>query len=93
MPIRPERKALYPADWKAISLKVRNAAGWRCEWCPAEQGKPAPISGKPVVLTVAHLNHDETDCADANLRALCQRCHLAYDAPERKRRRMARLDG
>jgi phage/plasmid-associated DNA primase len=42
MPIRPERRALYPADWKAISLRVRKAAGWRCEWRPAEQGKPNP---------------------------------------------------
>lgn len=33
-----------------------------------------------IVLTVAHLNHDEVDCRDENLRALCQRCHLTYDA-------------
>lgn len=33
-----------------------------------------------VVLTVAHLNHQPEDCARANLRALCQRCHLTYDA-------------
>jgi len=33
-----------------------------------------------IVLTVAHLNHDESDCRDENLKALCQRCHLQYDA-------------
>lgn len=33
-----------------------------------------------IVLTVAHLNHDPADCRPENLRALCQRCHLAYDA-------------
>jgi hypothetical protein len=33
-----------------------------------------------VVLTVAHLDHTPEHCADDNLVALCQRCHLAYDA-------------
>lgn len=37
---------------------------------------------KPVriVLTVAHLDHQPENCARDNLRAWCQRCHLAYDA-------------
>lgn len=33
-----------------------------------------------VVLTVAHLDHQPENCADDNLLALCQRCHLSYDA-------------
>jgi len=33
----------------------------------------------PVVLTVAHINHDKTNNEDANLAALCQRCHLNHD--------------
>lgn len=33
-----------------------------------------------VVLTIAHLNHVPEDVEDSNLKALCQRCHLAYDA-------------
>lgn len=33
-----------------------------------------------VVLTVAHLDHTPENCADDNLKALCQRCHIAYDA-------------
>ena len=32
-----------------------------------------------IVLTIAHLNHTPEDCADDNLRALCQRHHLAHD--------------
>ena len=32
-----------------------------------------------VVLTVAHLNHDTTDNRRVNLRAWCQKCHLAHD--------------
>lgn len=44
-----------------------------------------------VVLTVAHLNHTPEDNRRENLKALCQACHLAYDAPhkaaERRRRK------
>ena len=37
-----------------------------------------------VVLTVAHLNHDPSDCRDENLEALCQRCHNRLDAATRR---------
>lgn len=40
-----------------------------------------------VVLTVAHLDHDEKNNDPANLRALCQRCHLAHDREDNARRR------
>jgi hypothetical protein len=33
-----------------------------------------------VVLTVAHLDHDVTNNDEDNLKALCQLCHLRYDA-------------
>ena len=41
-----------------------------------------------VVLTIAHLDHDEGnhDVKDDRLQALCQKCHLAYDAEEKYRR-------
>lgn len=32
-----------------------------------------------IVLTIAHLDHNPANCDDANLRAWCQRHHLAYD--------------
>ena len=35
--------------------------------------------GVVIVLTVAHLDHTPENCADDNLRAWCQKCHLAYD--------------
>lgn len=38
-----------------------------------------------VVLTVAHLDHQPENCDPENLRAWCQRCHNAYDAPMRAR--------
>jgi hypothetical protein len=52
--------------------------------CSSESSRLALANayGKPlvVVLTVAHLDHTPENCADDNLVALCQRCHLTYDA-------------
>lgn len=63
-----------------ISLWVRVCAGWRCEWCHAEQGKPHPRTGSKVVLTVAHIeNMAPEDVRPQNLAALCQSCHLGHD--------------
>jgi 5-methylcytosine-specific restriction endonuclease McrA len=80
MPINKEKKKLYPADWKQISAKIRERAKNICEFCGAENYKPHPITGSKVVLTVAHLDHTPQNCSDENLKALCQKCHLTYDA-------------
>jgi 5-methylcytosine-specific restriction endonuclease McrA len=85
MPIRQENLARYPADWKAISRAIRERAGQRCQECEAENGKPHPITGSKVVLTVAHLDHQPENNHPSNLRAWCQRCHLAYDAAHHAR--------
>ena len=47
-----------------------------------------------VVLTIAHLDHDETnhDVSDDRLKALCQLCHLRYDAKEKYRRIQSKRD-
>ena len=45
-----------------------------------------------IVLTVAHLNHTPGDDRDENLAALCQWCHLHYDAEHHKETRSARKD-
>jgi 5-methylcytosine-specific restriction endonuclease McrA len=97
-------RALYPANWKAISRGIRDRAGHRCEQCGVEDrtfivraadgvwrrhvhdgdcvGGDGCI-GTFIVLTVAHLDHDPTHNAEANLRALCQRCHNRHDAAHR----------
>ncbi len=90
MPIRPEMKARYPKNWPSISREVRDRAGNRCEGspaypgCAAVNGEAHPVTGSRVVLTVAHLNHIPEDCGEPgdrpNLKAMCQRCHLTYDA-------------
>lgn len=92
MPIRPENRVRYPADWKQISERIRfDRAGGRCECsgecgrgthagrCPNIHGGAAYGTGSTVVLTTAHLNHTPEDCDDSNLKAMCQGCHLHYD--------------
>lgn len=92
MPIRPENRGRYPADWPQISHRIRFVrADGRCECvgecgrgthrgrCPNEHGRPAYGSGSTVVLTTAHRDHVPEHVDDANLFAACQGCHLHYD--------------
>lgn len=92
MPIRPENRGRYPADWPARSRFVRfYRARNRCEFCGAENYKPHPITGSRVVLTVAHVYDHRPEAANLwNLAALCQRCHNRHDAQARQARRRAR---
>lgn len=137
MPVKPENRALYPANWPEIRAAIRERAGMQCEhrdpenqrrckarqyavgrWVTADRWRlpvgfehlqrrelrwdaieqaatfkearqraaeidfdageegPKPIV---IVLTVAHLNHDPTDCSPENLALMCQRHHLAHD--------------
>jgi hypothetical protein len=133
MPIRPERKHLYPANWKTeIVPTVRERSGDCCEtcgvrndadivrsfnkqdWAYLTDGKlPYPtqcyddVTGaetitdvrftvwlKPIriVLTVAHLNHDETDNRPENLRYWCQLHHNRHDAKHRAANAKARRE-
>lgn len=103
MPISAEDRKRYPADWPKISKRIRyGRAEGRCECagecgtghpgrCQAREGQPHPVTSSQVVLTVAHLDHTPENCADENLRAMCQRCHLAYDADHHAASRAARL--
>jgi hypothetical protein len=52
--------------------------------CSAFEGKPHPLTGSTVRLTVAHLDQDPTNNDEANLGAFCQRCHNRLDQPYRK---------
>jgi 5-methylcytosine-specific restriction endonuclease McrA len=134
VPIKAENKRLYPSNWRAISLDVRDRAGMRCQTCGIQNyavgyrdgngiffrlcgSGPCDAAGEGlrwpsmtpiaysearefaaasnteadgtdaegnrwfvIVLTVAHLDHDPRNCALPNLKALCQYCHLHYDA-------------
>jgi 5-methylcytosine-specific restriction endonuclease McrA len=39
MPIKPENKHRYPANWKFIRAEILARAGYRCEKCKAPHGK------------------------------------------------------
>lgn len=66
-----------------------NPAKWR-DPHGGDQGESDPeVYPVVIVLTIAHLDHNEHEwpIPDDRLKALCQRCHLIYDAPEKARRR------
>jgi len=90
----PMNKDDYPKDWKAMSLAVREKAGWCCELCPAENGKFHWKTGSKVVLTVHHIDSNKSNNSKYNLIALCQRCHLRLDLEKhinnRKKNKTAR---
>lgn len=102
MPIRPDRMALYPGgstrspQWLFIRATKLFDAGNHCEGsplypdCRAANGSPHPVTGSRIVLTIAHIDHDERNSDWANLRAWCQRCHIAYDAPRKAAEAKAR---
>jgi 5-methylcytosine-specific restriction endonuclease McrA len=83
----PVDRSKYPPNWREIShdIRFRRARG-KCEGspkfpnCEAEHGQPHPETGSKVILTVAHLDHNPSNNTPSNLRAMCQRCHLSYDA-------------
>ena len=122
MPIKPENKKRYPANWKEISLHIRtNRAKNKCEFCKirnydiikrlddGEYRHPSQCEWDTVndylnngysmlqalklmgltkiVLTVAHLDHNPSNCDYSNLRALCQYCHNKYDRKHRNETR------
>ena len=95
MPISPERMKLYPGgstrspEWLALRAYILFRAGNRCEgtpqrpFCDYRNGQTNPVTGSRVVLTIMHMNHNESDCSDENLRAGCQTCHNKWDAKHR----------
>ena len=104
MPIAPENRALYPADWGAISKRIRfDRAEGRCECrgecglhpnqrCIEQHDTPAQFAKGQVILTVAHLCHDPRCTEETHLRAMCQRCHLRYDRRHHSQSRARRKD-
>lgn len=94
MPILPENRARYPADWALRSRFVRFVrARGRCEWCGAAHGLAHPLTGSKVVLTTAHVFDDRPEAAGLlNLAALCQKCHNGHDAGARRAGTRARRE-
>jgi hypothetical protein len=86
------------AELTSIPLKICHEGKykarrfWITDKCDVARMAPFALDGEvkiiKVVLTIAHLDHDETnhDVPDERLKALCQYCHLGYDASEKYRR-------
>jgi Zn finger protein HypA/HybF involved in hydrogenase expression len=91
---------IYPKRWKTeIVPAILARAGEvrtngvitteaRCEVC----GIPNHCyreSGARIVITIAHLDHDATnhEVKLDRLKAMCQKCHNSYDAPNRAKNR------
>lgn len=53
--------------------------------CRAINGKPHPVTKSKVVLTIAHMDQVVEHNDHENLKALCQRCHLSWDAAWRRK--------
>lgn len=57
MPIRPENKHRYPANWQQIRAHIRERSGDRCEWCGVSNG--AVGYREPDGTFVSSTNHDQ----------------------------------
>jgi len=84
-----ESIADYPPEWKnkTIQKRIRKIAGYRCEHCGMEfikgstKAKTARTQkGKPIILTIHHLDGYPPNCTWRNLIAVCQGCHLHIQA-------------
>ena len=69
----------------AIGRRRSDGSFERFEGMEAEVASLEGVRLTRIVLTVAHLDHTPENNAESNLRALCQRCHLAHDATEHRR--------
>ena len=75
--------SLYPDNWSSLSLKVKEAAQWRCQCCgkkcyePGERSEDLSRSEWTAdTLQVHHRNHDTRDNRLSNLLSVCAVCHL-----------------
>lgn len=74
--------------YKIKSIWFRDSRDADREAC----GNKHLVRAVQVVLTIAHLDHDETNESVTldRLKAMCQICHLRYDAKEKYRRSEAK---
>jgi hypothetical protein len=64
-------KGEYPPDWPQIAERIKAKHNYCCERCHHPNDSKSGHT-----LTVHHLDGNKSNCADWNLAALCQRCHL-----------------
>lgn len=79
--------------WIKEDGKYKYVSMWFRDKRDAErENRGGDIRKIKVVLTIAHLDHDETnhEVELDRLSALCQSCHLRYDAKEKYRRQLVK---
>ena len=76
----PER---YPKNWEEIAWLCKVRAGFKCELCGIPDGmwRIGLNRHYKESIQAAHLDHDPWN-PNARLMAMCQPCHLRYDALE-----------
>jgi 5-methylcytosine-specific restriction endonuclease McrA len=84
---------LYPLNWEAIALAIKNAANWQCQACGKQCLRPEQVAAAHkadvrawacYTLTVHHLDHNPGNNARHNLIALCAPCHRRAHARDRR---------
>ena len=91
VPIKPENRKRYPKNWVELRQAILERAGHACEGtpqypdCRAKNYEPHPVTGSRVVLTIGHIDQQPENNSPGNLKAWCQRCHLAFDRDWRKK--------
>jgi hypothetical protein len=71
-----------PLGEKLLRLEWPRPGEWA--WCGPDDGA-RQLRIIKIVCTVAHVDCDETNNADDNLRFWCQRCHNRHDSKHRQR--------
>lgn len=83
--------SIHSKEWKAFRATILERAGHKCEGTPqrpdccAVNYEPHPETGSKVILTIAHMDWDESHADPERCRALCQRCHNKWDAQQRQK--------
>ena len=75
-------------EFCGVPNKAWRLAGWdqwTCDPFTADEWSGAGKVSR-VTLTIAHLDQTPENNDPANLRALCQRCHLTHDADHNQRK-------
>jgi hypothetical protein len=86
----PMQRDKYPAEWDALAFGIKEEVGWKCQICQKQCYRPGEKAETARnILTVAHINHVESDCRPENLVAACSVCHLKYDAARKRWQRAA----
>jgi len=91
MPISPNKKKNYVGWWKQLREWILQRADNRCEFCGVKNYSIRK-NGSKVILTIAHLDHDETHGDPSRLAALCQACHNKWDGKYRALNRKRNAD-